>query len=68
MKNVLYKSIRGTSASDAAIKFDCSQSYPCQGIVLQDVDLKLEGGDEVAKAFCNNVKLTFIGDVSPQCN
>ncbi|KAL5556207.1 hypothetical protein UlMin_038443 [Ulmus minor] len=68
VKNVLYKSIRGTSASDAAIKFDCSQSYPCQGIVLQDVDLKLEGEDEGTKAFCNNVKLRSIGDVSPQCN
>ncbi|KAL5556210.1 hypothetical protein UlMin_038446 [Ulmus minor] len=68
VKNVMYKSISGTSSSDVAIKFDCSQSYPCQGIVLQDVDLKLEGGDEVAKAFCNNVKLTYIGDVSPQCN
>ncbi|GAV57296.1 Glyco_hydro_28 domain-containing protein [Cephalotus follicularis] len=65
VKNVVYKNIKGTSASDVAIKFDCSDTYPCQGIVLQNIDLKL--GDGTAKAECNNVKLTETGNVSPHC-
>ncbi|KAK6289719.1 hypothetical protein POUND7_001260 [Theobroma cacao] len=65
VKNVLYKNIKGTSASEVAIKFDCSESHPCQGIVLQNVYLQ-EQGHETAKAICNNVKLSE-EDVFPQC-
>ncbi|XP_037497014.1 polygalacturonase [Jatropha curcas] len=66
VKNVVYRNIKGTSASNVAIKFDCSKSYPCQGILLEDVILKREG-DEAAKASCSNVKLTEKGVVSPNC-
>ncbi|KAI3472616.1 hypothetical protein Pfo_030311 [Paulownia fortunei] len=38
VKNVVYQNIKGTSASDVAINFDCNKSHPCQGIVLQNVD------------------------------
>ncbi|KAK6941837.1 Glycoside hydrolase, family 28 [Dillenia turbinata] len=65
VKDVVYQDIRGTSASDVAIKFDCSKEYPCQGIVLENVKLVSLG--TVAKAMCNNVKLTEIGFVSPHC-
>ncbi|KAK1399957.1 hypothetical protein POM88_009820 [Heracleum sosnowskyi] len=30
VKNVVYQNITGTSATDVAIKFDCSQSHPCE--------------------------------------
>ncbi|CAK7342550.1 unnamed protein product [Dovyalis caffra] len=43
VKNVVYKNIKGTSASEVAIKLDCSKTYPCQGILLQDVNLEREG-------------------------
>ncbi|KAA8518187.1 hypothetical protein F0562_015661 [Nyssa sinensis] len=43
VKNVVYQNIKGTSAGDVAIKFDCSKNFPCQGIVLQDVNIK-QGG------------------------
>ncbi|KAK7244611.1 hypothetical protein RIF29_39435 [Crotalaria pallida] len=66
IKNVLYQNIRGTSASDVAVKFDCSETFPCQGIVLQDIDLQGEGG-EYAEASCNNAQLTYLGDVNPSC-
>lgn len=66
MKNVVYQNITGTSATDVAIKFDCSQSHPCEGIVLRDVKLRALK-DEVAQAFCNNVELKQIGTVSPSC-
>ncbi|XP_024190948.1 polygalacturonase isoform X2 [Rosa chinensis] len=66
VQNVLYKNIKGTSASDVAIKFDCSKNFPCQGIVLQDIKLE-HGGGKTAKALCNNINFTSIGVVSPLC-
>ncbi|KAL3533797.1 hypothetical protein ACH5RR_007318 [Cinchona calisaya] len=67
VRNVVYQNIKGTSASDFAINFNCSKSFPCQGIVLRDVDL-VEDGGQPAKAFCNNVNLSNIGYVSPHCS
>ncbi|XP_057989479.1 polygalacturonase-like [Hevea brasiliensis] len=66
VSNVMYRNIQGTSASEVAMKFDCSKTFPCQGILLQDIILGLEE-DELAKASCVNVKLTDMGKVSPQC-
>lgn len=39
VSNILYKNIKGTSASDIAIDFECSKSVPCHDIVLQDINL-----------------------------
>ncbi|XP_061373718.1 polygalacturonase-like [Gastrolobium bilobum] len=65
IRNVLYKNIIGTSASNVAVKFDCSQNFPCEEIVLQNIDLQCEGAE--AEASCNNVELSYIGHVSPRC-
>ncbi|CAA3005679.1 polygalacturonase, partial [Olea europaea subsp. europaea] len=67
VKNVVYQNIKGTSASNVAIDFDCSKKYPCQGIVLHDVNLVAEGGGS-AKAKCNNINLKNIGTVTPRCS
>ncbi|KAL2320769.1 hypothetical protein Fmac_029738 [Flemingia macrophylla] len=66
IKNVLYQNITGTSASDIAVKFDCSEKFPCKEITLQDIDLQCEGGDD-AEALCNNVELSYLGHVRPRC-
>ncbi|XWS43145.1 hypothetical protein CRYUN_Cryun16bG0077500 [Craigia yunnanensis] len=66
VKNVAYKNIKGTSASEVAIKFDCSKSHPCQGIVLQNVNLQ-EQGNATVEAICNNVKLSEAEAIFPQC-
>lgn len=66
IRNVLYQNIKGTSASDVAVHFDCSKNFPCQGIVLQNIDLQREGGGD-AKASCKNVGLSYRGNVSPHC-
>lgn len=64
---MIYRSIKGTSASEVAMKFDCSESFPCQGILLQDIILgNVE--DEPAKASCLNVNLAHRGKVYPQCS
>ncbi|KAK7278914.1 hypothetical protein RJT34_23953 [Clitoria ternatea] len=66
ISNVLYQNINGTSASDVALQFDCSQNFECEGIVLQNIDLKLQRREK-AKASCNSVALNYKGDVNPHC-
>ncbi|KAI3772608.1 hypothetical protein L6452_03798 [Arctium lappa] len=66
IKNVVYQNITGTSAEEDAVIFKCSKKYPCQGVVLQEINLTQEGGGD-AKAICNNVDLTYIGTVIPRC-
>ncbi|TXG55815.1 hypothetical protein EZV62_017128 [Acer yangbiense] len=66
VSNVAYKNIRGTSASELAIKFDCSKHFACQGILVQDVILAPQQEDS-AQASCVNVKLQTVGSFSPRC-
>ncbi|XP_022766693.1 polygalacturonase-like [Durio zibethinus] len=67
VQNVVYQNIHGTSASDVAIDFDCSKSHPCQGITLQNVNLKGEE-NEATTATCNDVQTITIGNVYPACS
>ncbi|CAA7060599.1 unnamed protein product [Microthlaspi erraticum] len=62
VSNVVYRNISGTSATDVAILFNCSEKYPCQGIVLENVNIK--GGT----ASCKNANVKDQGTVSPQCS
>ncbi|KAB1669427.1 hypothetical protein ES319_1Z045700v1 [Gossypium barbadense] len=59
VSNVLYKNIRGTSASRVAMR-----------IFLQDVALRPqeEEQEDIAKASCANVRLSYRGNVSPPCS
>ncbi|XP_021890788.1 polygalacturonase QRT2-like [Carica papaya] len=66
VSNVLYRNIKGTSASKVAINFDCSETVPCQGILLQDVAIASKH-EEPTKASCANVILDTRGDVFPYC-
>ncbi|XVF07241.1 hypothetical protein REPUB_Repub06bG0121800 [Reevesia pubescens] len=67
VQNVVYQNIQGTSASKVAIDFDCSKSHPCQGITLQNVNLK-GVGDKAVTSTCNNIQTTTTGNVSPGCS
>jgi len=67
ISNVLYQNITGKSASDVAVKFDCSEKFPCKEIKMQNILLICEEG-EPAKALCNNVQLSYTGNVNPRCN
>ncbi|KAM3733961.1 hypothetical protein ACB098_11G177200 [Castanea mollissima] len=66
ISNVSYKNIKGTSASEEAITFNCSKSFPCQGVLLQDVNLVRQGNGDV-DATCLKVRLSKKGNVSPGC-
>ncbi|KAH7573676.1 hypothetical protein ACOSP7_007478 [Xanthoceras sorbifolium] len=63
IKDVLYKNIRGTSATPIAIKLDCSTKYPCKGIKLQSVNLTYL--KQVAQSSCANVIGKAFGLVKP---
>ncbi|WCJ21827.1 Pectin lyase-like superfamily protein [Euphorbia peplus] len=39
ISEVTYKNIRGTSATEEAVTFNCSKTNPCKGITLRDIDL-----------------------------
>uniref|UniRef100_M4DDQ2 Uncharacterized protein n=1 Tax=Brassica campestris TaxID=3711 RepID=M4DDQ2_BRACM len=62
VNNVVYRNISGTSATDVAIMFNCSEKHPCQCIVLENVNIK--GGTASCK---NVVNVKDQGTVSPQC-
>ncbi|XP_027356755.1 polygalacturonase QRT2-like [Abrus precatorius] len=68
LSNVLYQNIRGTSASEVAIKFDCSQAVPCREIYVQDVILEPEGNNGGTIATCENVRYVNRGKFFPQCS
>ncbi|WJX49733.1 hypothetical protein P8452_36130 [Trifolium repens] len=68
LSHVLYQNIRGTSASEVAIKFDCSRTIPCREIYLQDVILEPESGGSGTTATCENVGYVNSGKFYPQCS
>ncbi|XP_011004576.1 PREDICTED: polygalacturonase-like [Populus euphratica] len=63
ISDVTYQDIHGTSATELAVKFDCSRKSPCTGIKLQDV--KLTYDNKPAEASCSNAGGVASGMVQP---
>lgn len=63
ISDVKYQDIHGSSATEVAVKFDCSKKYPCSGIKLQDI--KLTYKNQAAQASCSNVGGTASGFLQP---
>ncbi|KAK9266458.1 hypothetical protein L1049_021532 [Liquidambar formosana] len=63
ISDVTYQDIHGTSATEVAVKFDCSSKNPCSGITLQDV--KLTYLNQPADASCVNAEGMASGLVEP---
>ncbi|KAK2376427.1 Pectin lyase superfamily protein [Trifolium repens] len=57
IRKVLFKNIRGTSATQEGVALVCSHGVPCEAIVLSDIDLSFNGSKATAK--CANVKPTI---------
>ncbi|WJX63581.1 galacturonan 1,4-alpha-galacturonidase [Trifolium repens] len=57
IRKVLFKNIRGTSATQEGVALVCSHGVPCEAIVLSDIDLSFNGYKATAK--CANVKPTI---------
>ncbi|KAJ0972226.1 hypothetical protein J5N97_020185 [Dioscorea zingiberensis] len=64
ISGVTYNDIRGSSATQVAVNFDCSPSNPCSGIELEDIKLTY-GGNKPAESSCENVDGTASGFVVP---
>lgn len=65
IKDVVYRDIIGTSATQMGMSFKCSSSIPCEGIQLENVELTYNGGDILAS--CSNANVLRKGTVSPTC-
>jgi polygalacturonase len=65
ISNIVFKNIRGTTTSKDAIKLSCSKNAPCSGITLENIELKLEGGNGDTESTCQNAKWTESGNVVP---
>ncbi|XP_028799787.1 polygalacturonase-like [Neltuma alba] len=66
LSNLLYQNISGTSASEVAIKFDCSKTVPCNHVYVENVRLEAEGGGQTT-ASCDNVIYVNQGNLFPKC-
>ncbi|KAL5997949.1 hypothetical protein ACLOJK_008883 [Asimina triloba] len=66
VSDVTYNDIQGSSATQVAVKFDCSYSHPCSRIDLQDVKLMYNNGP--AQSSCKNADGSSGGFmVPPSC-
>ncbi|KAM3702180.1 hypothetical protein ACB094_04G005900 [Castanea mollissima] len=63
ISDVTYQDIHGTSATEVAVKFDCSPGNPCSRIRLENV--KLTYKNQVAQASCSHAIGTSTGFVQP---
>uniref|UniRef100_A0A9I9EAF9 Exopolygalacturonase-like n=1 Tax=Cucumis melo TaxID=3656 RepID=A0A9I9EAF9_CUCME len=65
ISKVSFKNIRGTSATPVAVKLVCSQSNPCEGVEVADIDLTYSGSEGPIKSQCANVKPVISGKQNP---
>ncbi|XP_075524368.1 polygalacturonase-like [Primulina tabacum] len=63
IRDVTYREIHGTSATEVAVKFDCSKIRPCDQIKLENVSLSYRS--HAPKSLCSNVAGTTTGRVEP---
>ncbi|KAK6802716.1 hypothetical protein RDI58_000499 [Solanum bulbocastanum] len=54
IKDVTFNNIRGTSNSLVTVNFNCSYSFPCQKINLNDIKLITENNAKPTIASCAN--------------
>ncbi|GFP87139.1 polygalacturonase [Phtheirospermum japonicum] len=63
ISDVTYKDIQGTSATQVAVKFDCSKGNPCQRIKMENVSLSYK--NQPPRASCSNAAGSASGLVKP---
>ncbi|KAL0699924.1 hypothetical protein Bca4012_056046 [Brassica carinata] len=66
ISQIMYRNITGTTKSEKAIKFACSDSVPCSHIVLNNVNL--EGRDGQVEAYCNSAEGFGYGVIHPSAD
>ncbi|CAN6976352.1 unnamed protein product [Brassica rapa subsp. trilocularis] len=66
ISKIMYRNITGTTKSEKAIKFACSDTVPCSHIVLNNVNL--EGKDGQVEAYCNSAEGFGYGVIHPSAD
>ncbi|XP_004248938.3 exopolygalacturonase-like [Solanum lycopersicum] len=68
IKDVTFNNIRGSSSSKAAVSLDCSATYPCKGIMLNDINLEYDAPDGPAISTCAHANGKATGtELPPSC-
>ncbi|TKY54175.1 Polygalacturonase protein [Spatholobus suberectus] len=63
IQNVHFSNVRGTTTSPLAVDLRCSELFPCQGVTVRDIDLKLRLDPTTSR--CVNTKPLFGGLLMP---
>lgn len=64
ISDITYQDIHGSSATEVAVKFDCSSKHSCKNIILDDV--KLTYKNQPAIASCAHADGSTHGLVVPK--
>ncbi|XP_068638616.1 exopolygalacturonase-like [Aristolochia californica] len=69
ISNVVFKNIRGSSASQVAVNLLCSKRVPCRNVKIRDIDLDYYGRKgESSISTCSNVEGVSSGyQLPPSC-
>lgn len=62
--NISFVHVKGTSATEEAVRFACSDSLPCEGLYLEDIHLVSYAGG-ITKSFCWEAYGSSFGLVKP---
>lgn len=63
ISQIMYRNITGTSKSEKAMKFACSDTVPCTHIILNNINLQRSDG--TVETFCNSAVGIGYGYVQP---
>ncbi|KAK4363592.1 hypothetical protein RND71_018833 [Anisodus tanguticus] len=64
--DIKFKNIRGTTTSKAPVALNCSETLPCEGVELVDIDLAPAGNiGPLLAATCSNAKTILSGKNNP---
>ncbi|KVE34477.1 Glycoside hydrolase, family 28 [Cynara cardunculus var. scolymus] len=63
----MYQNVSGSSKSADAMKFACSDTVPCNNIVLNNINLERLDG-KTAQTYCNSVTSINYGFIQPSAN
>lgn len=65
VSKVCYKNIWGTSATEQAIKLECSELVPCKNLFFEDINLVPVAGAGNSTSLCRNAEGVVVGTVIP---
>ena len=66
LSKITIKNVKGTSATQVAVKLVCSRDFPCEEVTLSDIDVTYSGPEGPAISQCSNVKPTISGKENPK--